>query len=52
MSAGIHVDTLGGLTEKLKQLINDTQEQYEAFIDATQLYKKGKENTFQKLAIT
>ena len=26
MSAGIHVDTLGGLTEKLKQLINDTQE--------------------------
>jgi hypothetical protein len=44
MSAGIHVDTLGGLTEKLKQLINDTQEQYEAFIDATQLYKKGKVN--------
>jgi hypothetical protein len=44
MSAGIHVDTLGSLTEKLKQLINDTQEQYEAFIDATQLYKKGKVN--------
>jgi hypothetical protein len=36
------VDTLGGLTEKLKQLVNDTQEHYESFIDDTQLYKKGK----------
>ncbi len=36
------VDTLGGLTEKLKQLINDTQNLYESFIDATQLYKQGK----------
>lgn len=36
------VDTLGGLAEKLKQLINDTQNFYESFIDATQLYKKGK----------
>jgi hypothetical protein len=36
------VDTLGGLTEKLKQLINDTQNLYETFIDANQLYKQGK----------
>ena len=36
------VDTLGGLTEKLKQLVNDTQNHYEAFIDANQLYKQGK----------
>ena len=36
------VDTLGGLTEKLKQLVNDTQNLYESFIDANQLYKKGK----------
>jgi ribosomal protein L40E len=36
------VDTLGALTEKLKQLINDTQNLYESFIDANQLYKQGK----------
>jgi ribosomal protein L40E len=36
------VDTLGGLAEKLKQLISDTQNLYEAFIDANQLYKQGK----------
>jgi ribosomal protein L40E len=36
------VDTLGGLSEKLKQLSNDTQSMYEAFIDATTLYKQGK----------
>lgn len=36
------VDTLGGLTEKLKKLINDTQNLYESFIDANQLYKQGK----------
>jgi hypothetical protein len=36
------VDTLGGLTEKLKQLVNDTQDHYESLIDDTQLYKKGK----------
>ena len=32
------------LTEKLKQQINDTQDKYESFIDATQLYKQGKTN--------
>ena len=36
------VDTLGGLAEKLKQLIDDTQNLYESFIDANQLYKQGK----------
>ena len=38
------VDTLGGLSEKLKQLVNDTQSLYESFIDANQLYKQGKMN--------
>jgi len=38
------VDTLGGLSEKLKQLINDTQNQYETLIDSTQRYKQGKMN--------
>ena len=38
------VDVLGSLTEKLKQQINDTQEKYESFIDATQMYKQGKMN--------
>ncbi|HEX2615374.1 MAG TPA: zinc ribbon domain-containing protein [Nitrososphaera sp.] len=38
------VDTLGGLTEKLKLLVNDTQNMYESFIDANQLYKQGKMN--------
>jgi hypothetical protein len=38
------VDTLGALTEKLKQIINDTQEQYESFIHSIQLYKQGKVN--------
>ncbi len=36
------VDTLGLLTEKLKQLVNDTQENYESFFDSTQLFKQGK----------
>lgn len=38
------VDTLGGLTEKLKQLIIDTQDQYETLLDSTQRYKQGKMN--------
>ncbi len=38
------VDTLGGLTEKLKQLINDTQNAYETLIDSTQRYKQDKMN--------
>ncbi|HYZ94185.1 MAG TPA: hypothetical protein VE566_00325, partial [Nitrososphaeraceae archaeon] len=36
------VDALGALTEKLRQLVNDTQEKYESFIDDTQLFKQGK----------
>ena len=38
------VDTLGALSEKLKRLVSDTQDQYESFIDSTQLYKQGKVN--------
>ena len=38
------VDVLGTLTEKLKQQINDTQDKYESFIDATHVYKQGKMN--------
>jgi hypothetical protein len=44
------VDVLGSLTEKLKQQINDTQDMYESFIDATQLYKQGKMNEKQYFA--
>ena len=36
------VDTLGGLIEKLKTLVNDTQNNYESFFDSTQLFKQGK----------
>jgi hypothetical protein len=36
------VDTLGGLIEKMKQLVNDTQNNYETFFDSTQLFKQGK----------
>jgi hypothetical protein len=38
------VDVLGSLTEKLKQQINDTQDKYESFVDATHVYKQGKMN--------
>jgi hypothetical protein len=44
MSVGTNGDSLGAVAEKLKQLADDIQEQYEAFVDATQLYKKGKVN--------
>ena len=44
------VDVLGSLTEKLKQQINDTQDLYESFIDATQMYKQGKMNEKQYFA--
>jgi hypothetical protein len=43
-------DTLRVVAEKLKQLTDDTQEQYEAFIDATQHYKKGNVNQKDFLA--
>ncbi len=36
------VDTLGGLIEKLKQLVTETQDQYESFFDNTQLFRQGK----------
>jgi hypothetical protein len=41
MSVGPNDDTLKVIAEKLKQLTDETQEQYEAFVDATHLYKKG-----------
>lgn len=41
MSVGANDDTLKVVAEKLKHLTDETQEQYEAFIDATHLYKKG-----------
>ena len=36
------VDVLGSLTEKLKQQINDTQDKYESFIDATHSISREK----------
>jgi hypothetical protein len=42
MSSG--VDTLGTLTEKLKQTINEIQDRYESFIDSNHLYNQGKIN--------
>jgi hypothetical protein len=50
MSVGANDDSLRVVAEKLKQLTDDTQEQYEAFIDATQLYKKGNVNEKDFLA--
>lgn len=41
MSVDANDDTLKVVAEKLKQLTDETQEQYETFIDATHLYKKG-----------
>jgi hypothetical protein len=38
------VDALSGLIEKLKKLIDETQNQYESFIDTNQLYKQGRMN--------
>ena len=38
------VDALSGLTEKLKKLIDETQNQYESFIDTNQLSKQGRIN--------
>jgi hypothetical protein len=44
MAMTFGVDALSALTEKLRQLVNDTQEKYESFIDDTQLFKQGKIN--------
>jgi hypothetical protein len=44
MAMAFGVDALSALTEKLRQLVNDTQEKYESFIDDTQLFKQGKIN--------
>ncbi|MFY9799110.1 MAG: zinc ribbon domain-containing protein [Candidatus Nitrosopolaris sp.] len=50
MPVGANDDTLRVVEEKLKHLTDDTQEQYEAFIDATQHYKKGNVNQKDFLA--
>jgi len=42
MSSGL--DNLGRSMEKLKQMINNIQEEYESFVDSNQLYKQGKVN--------
>ncbi len=44
MSVGNNSDGLKAAAEKLKKLADDIQEQYESFVDATQLYKKGNIN--------
>ena len=44
MASAFGVDTLGALTEKLKTLINETQGNYESFIEYNQLYKQGRLN--------
>src|SRR2546427_10064602 len=38
------VDVLGTLSEKLKQLMNETQDNHRSFIDTTNLYKEEKIN--------
>jgi hypothetical protein len=38
------VDVLGTLSEKLKQLMNETQDHHRSFIDITNLYKEEKIN--------
>jgi hypothetical protein len=51
MSLGA-VDTLNLLSDKLNNLFNESQDYYESFLDANNLYKKGKltdKEFFQKL---
>lgn len=43
-------EDLGVIAEKLKALVDETQEDYESFIDASQLYKKGSVNQKDFLA--
>ena len=50
MSVDPNHDRLRDVAEKLKQLTDDTQEQYEAFVDASQHYKKGNVNQKDFLA--
>jgi hypothetical protein len=50
MSVDLKDDRLRAVAEKLKQLTDDTQEQYEAFVDASQHYKKGNVNQKDFLA--
>jgi hypothetical protein len=41
MSFGMPVDVLGTLSEKLKQMLNETQDHYSSFVNWNQLYKDG-----------
>ena len=50
MSVDPKDDRVRAVAEKLKQLTDDTQEQYEAFVDASQHYKKGNVNQKDFLA--
>jgi hypothetical protein len=43
-------DDLRVIAERLKALVDETQEHYESFIDASQLYKKGSVNQKDFLA--
>ena len=43
-------DELRVIAEKLKAVVDETQEHYESFIDASQLYKKGSVNQKDFLA--
>jgi hypothetical protein len=40
MSFGMPVDVLGTLSEKLKQMLKETQEHYSTFLNSSQLYKQ------------
>jgi hypothetical protein len=44
------IDELRVIAEKLKAVVDETQEDYESFIDASQLYKKGSVNQKDFLA--
>jgi hypothetical protein len=50
MSVDPKDDRVRAVAEKLKQITDDTQEQYEAFVDASQHYKKGNVNQKDFLA--
>jgi hypothetical protein len=40
MSFGMPVDVLGTLSDKLKQMLKETQEHYSTFLNSSQLYKQ------------
>ena len=40
MSFGMPVDVLGTLSDKLKEMLKETQEHYSTFLNSSQLYKQ------------